>query len=1558
MRMSRREVARGKVWRALRGLAIATGWVLGLGLVLALTIVLVLRTEPSATWAARQVLGHVQVYPNARVRLASLRVSPSGWIEVRGARLVEADTVQVVNLSRVRLHLDWGALSRGDVEIDSLRAELPLFDLTPLLHGLASRPAAAPREPHPRSTGRARVRIGHASVTAGDFRVPLTLHGGPATLVARGVELRASAVAVAPGVAGQLDSLGAALALEAMPHPAALFLRGSLRGGRATIDALHLDTPASHFDLRGTAPVLAGFDSLLANLNLDLAIQPADGVDLQPFLSGVPPGARLAATAHVALHGTAPAQASGGAEIAIPEARWAPHSAARVQLTTTWSDGSIAMQLDGEADGRPVALAGTLRPFDPIVPYELRLRTSGGSLSLQGEVEPRAGPRWGIAAGQFAHFDLSRLVPGAPASDLNGTLQATGRGLSPGSMSLESQLSLAASRVAAVPLDSLRVNATLRDGAAAVIAGARVHGTTASLDAQAHPFASEFVLDSAILRFQGFDLTRWASGARPPTDLSGTLTLAARGLEPRTRHATAKLQLLTSRIGDQAVRDGEIHAELLGDSLRAGGALNFPAGGLALQAEAQPFRAPIAYKVPHFEFTSLDLGALLGAPALHTQLTGRLSVEGEGTSPATMHASATLDLEPSTAGGVVLNGAHADAGCDAGAVRLAGDLQVPGGGGSVEASGMLHEPAPVYRAHGTLHSNDLARLLRRHLPEGSAELEFTAEGEGTDPHALHAHATLAGRGRLGVARLDSLSAALHIAGDTLRLDSLAVRSNVLRANAEGALSLQRLLPPAGESLHLTAALCDSAPLDALSGVKGLALAAGRLDATLRGSPTGAAVSVALDAEHISVDTLTAARVHVLASGSLSDDRRILAGRASATLDSLGIPRFSLGQVRASADFDGESLQASAAGALDDSTNFRVAAHGPLRREGVGVLDTLALQMGPDHWTLRHPVQVHFGKRFLVDDFQLVAGDQRVAVNGAFDRQGEHSLVAQVESLRLDGLARVLGWSRIAGRLTGDVQLSGPAPAPRGTGHVALELRSAGEKVAMLEARFEHEDNLLDLQARVTNPAGDSLTVVGQLPLALPGLSPAPVDPSAAASAPMDFRARAEGFELSALTALVPPNTLRDLAGQLWVDAHVTGTARAPHLEGSLRVERGAVRITSLGAPYTDISLLASLAEDHLQLSRLSVKSGRGTLQAQGGIRFGAPGALELTASLDRFRALATRQLRLEASGKLSVGGTLGAPVVGGSLTLTDTDINVSNAAGNTAQEVTLTEADLRMLEEQFGYRPLISKGSSTSVFESTTLGVVVKAGRDTWVRRKAAPRLALEITGSVDVRKQPHIPLQVFGRLEALPQRSYAEQLGRRFDIETGAVVLNGDPLQAQIDFVAKWEVPSAGNTTNPEATIKLGAKGTMDDLRLTFTSDPAMDETQILSYIATGRPPQGTTGQVQSSSGAMNTTEALAFGQASALVEDWGASLGLDVLQVRNDGVEGATMVAGNYVNPKTYLGIRQSATFETQQNSATSTGASTEIEVEYELLQWLLLNLQGGVGDLRLMFRSRYAY
>jgi translocation and assembly module TamB len=302
----------------------------------------------------------------------------------------------------------------------------------------------------------------------------------------------------------------------------------------------------------------------------------------------------------------------------------------------------------------------------------------------------------------------------------------------------------------------------------------------------------------------------------------------------------------------------------------------------------------------------------------------------------------------------------------------------------------------------------------------------------------------------------------------------------------------------------------------------------------------------------------------------------------------------------------------------------------------------------------------------------------------------------------------------------------------------------------------------------------------------------------------------------------------------------------------------------------------------------------------------------------------------------------------------DTDIDVSGQASSAADAVQLTDADWRMLEDNFGFRPRTEKEHQPSPFDAATLEVDLTAGRDVWLRRRANPRMSIELGGDVDLRKQPNEPLQIFGTMEARPQRSTLEQYGRQLDVETGEVVLNGPPEKAEVKLVAKYEVASIDNPREADVTVRVGVKGPADNLRLELSSDPAMDESSIMQALVTGRAPAAAgTGQ----SGTEGQT-GLAVGQASAVVEEFAPGLGLDVLQIRPDGVRGATLVAGRYVNTRTYLGMRQSATLESESSSSSSSGAQTEVEVEYELVDWMLVNLQGGAGSGRFLLRSRYAY
>jgi len=173
--------------------------------------------------------------------------------------------------------------------------------------------------------------------------------------------------------------------------------------------------------------------------------------------------------------------------------------------------------------------------------------------------------------------------------------------------------------------------------------------------------------------------------------------------------------------------------------------------------------------------------------------------------------------------------------------------------------------------------------------------------------------------------------------------------------------------------------------------------------------------------------------------------------------------------------------------------------------------------------------------------------------------------------------------------------------------------------------------------------------------------------------------------------------------------------------------------------------------------------------------------------------------------------------------------------------------------------------------------------------------------------------------------------------------------------LMAKYEIASTRDSNDPAAVIHASVRGPFDDLRLTWTSEPARDESDIVTALVTGRGFEATTPDAEATAGAGT---AIAVGQAAGMMEDLGSGIGLDVLQIQMDGVRGATIVAGRYMNPKTYVGLRQATTFESQPTDASTTGSNSEVELEYKLLDWLVLNLQGGVSDVRAMLGSRYEY
>ncbi|PZO54085.1 MAG: hypothetical protein DCF16_05920, partial [Alphaproteobacteria bacterium] len=84
----------------------------------------------------------------------------------------------------------------------------------------------------------------------------------------------------------------------------------------------------------------------------------------------------------------------------------------------------------------------------------------------------------------------------------------------------------------------------------------------------------------------------------------------------------------------------------------------------------------------------------------------------------------------------------------------------------------------------------------------------------------------------------------------------------------------------------------------------------------------------------------------------------------------------------------------------------------------------------------------------------------------------------------------------------------------------------------------------------------------------------------------------------------------------------------------------------------------------------------------------------------------------------------------------------------------------------------------------------------------------------------------LFGEARAI--RGTLALSGQPFEIEDARIVFRGDPLDAQIDLTA------ARDTADLSARIRL--TGTARDPEVTFSSDPALPEDEILPQILFGR--------------------------------------------------------------------------------------------------------------------------
>jgi translocation and assembly module TamB len=743
-------------------------------------------------------------------------------------------------------------------------------------------------------------------------------------------------------------------------------------------------------------------------------------------------------------------------------------------------------------------------------------------------------------------------------------------------------------------------------------------------------------------------------------------------------------------------------------------------------------------------------------------------------------------------------------------------------------------------------------------------------------------------GALDGSPLSLLATAARDAAGTLHLD--IAKADWKSLHVEGALTFA-----AGASLpqgRVAVAMGKLSDLDRLMG--------GRLAGSLSAEAVldGDAVHLKLDGASLGAAGSGVTKVGLVATVSDPLGKRVT--DATLRLDGLRAQGIG-GSAKLEANGPPEAL------GLKLSADLSGVAGAPLAARAAAVLDAagqhldvsgLTADWRDQHLALARPLRVGFADGVTLDDLALRLGAASLSVKGRVAPALDVTVALRDLPASLAQLAAPS--VKLAGTVSGDAKLVGPAARPNGTVRLrATRLRTTEGPAQTLKPADVTADATLaggaaKLDVKVASGA-DRISLVGTAPIGAGAL---------------DLRAQGR-IDVSALNAVLAADG-RQVRGRLALDARITGSTAAPKIGGTARLSGGEVQDIPLGVRLRDISAEVSGDGEAIRLVRLSAKAGAGTIGASGRLSLAAPMPVDLKLTAKDAQLLASELIRGTISADLSLSGALaGAMQAAGTVTIGRTDIRVPD---------TLPAGVATLDVRKAGDRPRTQVAVATG--PEIGLNVRVQAPAGIFVRGRG---LDVELHGALrmlgtaaDPRPQGRFTLR----------RGSFTLAGKRLAFDTGTLRFDGGlPIDPSLDFSA--------STSVGDVTATLAVTGYASKPKITLSSAPELPQDEILARLLFNKSAVSL-GPVELAQIAGALAQ-MAGGSDFNPLDSVRSGLGLDRLSVSggaNGQSSGATLEAGRTIAPGVYLGAKQNAT-----------GSGTQATVEIDLGRGL--KLQAGVGS-----------
>ncbi|MEJ2299228.1 MAG: translocation/assembly module TamB domain-containing protein, partial [Woeseiaceae bacterium] len=371
---------------------------------------------------------------------------------------------------------------------------------------------------------------------------------------------------------------------------------------------------------------------------------------------------------------------------------------------------------------------------------------------------------------------------------------------------------------------------------------------------------------------------------------------------------------------------------------------------------------------------------------------------------------------------------------------------------------------------------------------------------------------------------------------------------------------------------------------------------------------------------------------------------------------------------------------------------------------------------------------------------------------------------------------------------------------------------------------------------------------------------------------LDGRAEVLFSNLSVFSVLVPG--ISKPQGRVDGTFTISGTAAAPEFLGTVRLTEGAFGVRQTGINIAGINLELSQAEPgRIRLSG-EAQSGDGTLQVEGFSSIGTDAGMraEISLSGEDFELARLPDWQISASPSISA-------------VFDDEATRITGELAIPRASVTMREAPVSA--ERPSPDVIVHREESVETTDRRRIEVDVRTSLGDEVEFSGFG-LTSGITGSIRLRGGNDRPFTGQGRV-SLTDGEY-KAYGQKLAIERGELIFNG-PLDNPL-----LDIRAVRTVRDVVAGIQLS--GTPTRLRSELFSEPPLRDSEVLSYLLTGRP-LGESTSADDGEALNRAAFALGLSGAGLITSEIRAELGLETLTIEGTG-DASKLVAGKRLNDR----------------------------------------------------------